>query len=89
MLTSDLQPLAEFESETGREMGAAEMKNEDSDTGREGERAREHFGLRLSILKKADWEPARGSETMTTRQPILATNPVFSPPKPGGRLGKG
>lgn len=50
------------------------------------EREREHS---FSFFRRADWEPARSRETMTTRQPTLATNPAFSQSEPDRRLSKG
>lgn len=53
---------------------------------RESEIEREHS---FSFFRRADWEPARSRETMTTRQPTLATNPAFSQSEPDMRLSKG
>lgn len=52
----------------------------------ERERERKHS---LSFFMRADWEPARSRETMTTRQPTLATNPLFSQSEPDMQLSKG
>lgn len=42
-------------------------------------RERAHSLFLLSFFTRADWEPARSRETMTTRQPTLATNSAFAP----------
>lgn len=63
-----------------------ERKRNESSRERERERQRERC---LSFFMRADWEPARSKETMTTRQPTLATEPAFSQSEPDRRLGKG
>lgn len=69
-----LQPLTEFESESRGGMGATEGET----------------GLPFFLLEgKADWQPARSRETMTTRQPMLAGKPAFSQAEPDRTLSKG
>lgn len=67
-------------------------KRERSKPERERDREREPEDaacwLRLASCG-ADWEPARSRETMTTRQPTLATNAAFSQSEPDGQLSKG
>lgn len=74
-----LQPLTELESE----------RNESRDSTRDSKRRELEREYSLYFFMREDWEPARSRETMTTRQPTLATNPVFSQSEPDRQLSKG
>lgn len=75
-----LQPLTELESE----------RNESNrDSMRDSKRRELEREYSLYFFMREDWEPARSRETMTTRQPTLATNPVFSQSEPDRQLSKG
>lgn len=52
------------------------------------ESVREEREHSLSFFMRADWETASSRETMTTRQPTLATNPAFSQSEPDRQLSK-
>lgn len=51
------------------------MRAAEKGRGRESMRIRREREHSLSFFVGADWEPARSRETMTTRQPTLATKP--------------
>lgn len=79
-----LRPLKEQERERGK--WEHQRKRERYPERMSKRRERDHS---LSFFVRADWEPARSRETMTTRQPTLATNPAFSQSESDRRLSKG